>query len=170
MYSEDTPPWEMQGSFLTDISLIKGLTIQQGMWHCCALRLALLFDSPIEVKHRIIADGQPFLDSNTSLAFGTEWRFLLALHFIRTDRMDARIQEVRDHLLTMPLSTLTTRIHWDICSCSDSDYAKCVEIIDCLLALEDDLFRSIATLDRLSADLEPTFGNLHGESTISCRL
>jgi hypothetical protein len=116
MYSEETPPWEMQGSFLTNISLLKGLSLQQGMWYCCALRLAILFDSPIEVKQRIIADGQPFADSSAMLAFGTEWRFLLALHLIRTDRMDARIQEVRDHLVTMPLSTLIDKSDaWDTC-------------------------------------------------------
>jgi hypothetical protein len=104
-YSEDHPPWDLQGSFLTDITLIKGLMVQQALWYCCSLRLAVLFDAPVEVRERILTEGQPLANGATSISTGTEWQFFKALHLIRTNSKDPRIQEVRDHLCTMPLST-----------------------------------------------------------------
>ena len=94
----------MQGSSLTEPSLHEGLPVQRALWYCCSLRLAFLFDAPLEVKERILADGQPFADEIAALVFSNEWRFLLALHLIRTNRKDPRIQEIREHLCTMPLS------------------------------------------------------------------
>jgi hypothetical protein len=94
----------MKGSFLTDISLLKGLSVQQALWYTCSLRLALLYDAPFETRQRIIEDGQPFVAGVAMLTFGTEWRFLKALHWMRVDHKDPRIQEVRSHLRTMPLS------------------------------------------------------------------
>lgn len=103
-YSQEHPPWDLQGSFLTDISLIKGLSLQQALWYCCSLRLAVLFDAPVEVRERIIRDGQPLADSAQSITTGTEWQFFKALHLLRTNPKDPRISEVREHLCTMPLS------------------------------------------------------------------
>lgn len=78
--------------------------LQQGLWYCCSLRLAILHDAPHETIHRIIADGQPFADGTAMLAFGTEWRFLVALHLLRSDPTGPALQEARNHLSTMPLS------------------------------------------------------------------
>jgi hypothetical protein len=74
------------------------------MWYCCSLRLAVLFDSPVEVRERILTDGQPFADGVESISPGTEWQFLKALHLVRSNSKDPRIQEVREHLCSMPLS------------------------------------------------------------------
>jgi hypothetical protein len=78
--------------------------LQQALWYCCSLRLAVLFDAPLEVKERIVAEGQAFADNAMSISYGTEWQFFKALHLMRVDSRDPRIQEVRDHLFTMPLS------------------------------------------------------------------
>lgn len=103
-YSEQAAPWDLQGSFLSDISLIKGLVLQQSLWYCCSLRLAVLFDAPAEVRERIIADGQPCSENAAMLTYGAEWRFYTALHLLRTNHKDSRIREVREYLGTMPLS------------------------------------------------------------------
>ena len=103
-YSKSHPPWDLQGTFLSDISLIKGLVVQQSMWYCCSLRLAVLFDAPVEVRNQIVTDGQLCLEGAAMITFGTEWQFCLALHLLRTNAQDPKIQEVREHLLTMPLS------------------------------------------------------------------
>lgn len=94
----------MQGSFLTDISLLGGLPVQQALWYCCSLRLAFLFDAPLEVKERILADGDSFADGAAMRVFGIEWRFLLALHLIQTNRKDPRLLEIREHLCMTPPS------------------------------------------------------------------
>jgi len=52
---------------------------------------------------------------------------------------------------------------------TDTDYAKCVEIVDCLAILRDDLFKGIPVVDKLSADLESDFGNLHGGCRSGCQ-
>jgi hypothetical protein len=58
----------------------------------------------MEVRERILAEGQPLADGAKSITTGTEWQFFKALHLIRKNSKDPRIQEVRDHLCTMPLS------------------------------------------------------------------
>jgi len=103
-FSERNPPWDLHGTYLTDMSLIKGLVLQQAMWYCFSLRLAVLFDAPLKVRERIIADGQTVANSASMITTGTEWQFFKALHLIRINSKDPRIQEVRDHLCTMPLS------------------------------------------------------------------
>jgi hypothetical protein len=85
--------------------MIKGLVLQQALWYCCSLRLAVLYDAPIEIKERILAEGQPFAAGAASLDMGTEWRFYMALHLLRTNPGNPRIKDARDHLCTMPLST-----------------------------------------------------------------
>lgn len=92
----------MQGSFLADTSLIEGLTIQQALRYTCSLRLAIMYDAPRDVQEGIISAGQPFANLAAMLTYGTEWRFLLALHCLRFMPEDPRIQEARDHLCTMP--------------------------------------------------------------------
>ena len=94
----------MQDSSPSDISLLGGLPVQQTLWYCCSLRLAFLFDAPLEVKERILADGDAFADGAAMVIFGNEWRFLLAVHLIQTNRKDARILEIREHLCMTPLS------------------------------------------------------------------
>ena len=37
-----------------------------------------------------------------------------------------------------------------------------MEVIDCLASLHNDLFKGVAAVDKLSAELESKFANLHG--------
>jgi hypothetical protein len=103
-YSETVSPWDMQGSFLTDTSLIEGLSLQQALRYSCSLRLALMYDAPQHVQEDIITKGRQFAVSAAVVTYGTEWRFLVALHCLRFHPEDPRIQDSRDHLCTMPLS------------------------------------------------------------------
>lgn len=94
----------MQGAFQTDMSLIEGLSLQQALRYTCSLRLAIMYDAPREVQEKIMSDGQSYANGAAMLTFGTEWRFLIALHLLRYSPPDVRIQAARDHLSTMPHS------------------------------------------------------------------
>lgn len=154
----------MQGAFLPDASLIQGLSIQESLRYCCSLRLAIMYDAPRDVQEKIIARGQPYGTGAAMITFGTEWQFLLALHLLRYSPEDARIQKARDHLCTMPLSKYTVAMIGVLADVADDDYVKSVEIIDCLRLLSSDVFKGIAAIDKLTPQLEPRFGNLHGKS------
>jgi hypothetical protein len=162
-FSEDVSPWDMQGTFLPDTSLIQGLSIQEALRYCCSLRLAIMYDAPRGVQETIIAHGQPYATGAAMLTFGTEWQFLLALHLLRYSPEDPRIQAARDHLRTMPLSKSPVFLQWALAHNADDDYVKSAAIIDCLRLLSEDVFKGIAAIDKLVPQLEPRFGNLHGE-------
>lgn len=96
--SPNRRPWLMEGSFLNDRAVFRGLSIQEAMWHCCSLRLAIMYDAPIETQLDIIAKGTPHTAAAASLIYGPEWDFHSALTLIRSNPDDARIEQACETL------------------------------------------------------------------------
>lgn len=88
----------MEGSFVHDTAVFRNLSIQESMWHCCALRLAILYDAPLDVQLSIIAKGTPHTAGAASLIYGPEWEFHSALTLIRSDPHDKRIRAACESL------------------------------------------------------------------------
>lgn len=88
----------MVGSFLRDNSAFRDLSLQEAAWHCCALRLAILYDAPLEVQLDIISKATKHIAGAAPLVYGTEWQFLSALALLRSDPKDPRIEQARSSL------------------------------------------------------------------------
>lgn len=97
-WSPSKQPWLMEGSFLSDTAVFRNLSIQESMWHCCSLRLAILYDAPLDTQLDIIAKGTPHVEAAASLVYGPEWEFHSALTLMRTDPADKRIDQACETL------------------------------------------------------------------------
>lgn len=103
-FSKSSPykhPWLMEGSFLRDKSVFRNLSIQESMWHCCSLRLAILYDAPLDIQLDIIAKGTRHTAGAASLIYGPEWEFHSALTLLRRDPHDERIEKACETLRTV---------------------------------------------------------------------
>lgn len=98
----------MEGSFLNDTAVFRNLSIQESMWHCCSLRLAILYDAPLDVQLGIIEKGTPHTEAATSLIYGPEWEFHSALTLIRSNPQDKRIEQACETLRLMSGSKLSS--------------------------------------------------------------
>lgn len=88
----------MEGTFLSDSSAFRNLSLQEAMWHCCSLRLAILYDAPLDVQMDIIGKGHIHTAAAAPLVYGPQWKFLCALTLMRTDPKDKRIAQARTTL------------------------------------------------------------------------
>jgi hypothetical protein len=96
-------PWVLQGRLLSeaDTEAVKALDMHVALSNTYALRLAVLFDAPLEEQQRVVDKTWSIWRGVQNLVFGGEWCFLAALVFARTG--DERLQECIvyvDHVAT----------------------------------------------------------------------
>lgn len=94
----------MQGTFLSDSSAFRNLSLQEAMWHCCALRLAIMYDAPLSIQTDIMASGSAHTAAAAPLVYGPQWEFLCALTLLRSAPGDKRIDQARDTLRILSTS------------------------------------------------------------------
>lgn len=88
----------MKGRYLSDTSAFRNLSLQEAMWNCCALRLAILYDAPLDAQLAFTESGSAHTAAAAPLVYGTEWEFLCALTLLRSDPQDQRIDQARKSL------------------------------------------------------------------------
>lgn len=157
----------MQGSFVSDTADFRNLSIQESMWHCCSLRLAILYDAPLEVQLEIIEKGTPHTQAAASLIYGPEWEFHSALTLIRSDPLDKRIERACETLRKVSGSQLrsSTRLT-SLADIPDIDFANSLKVLNCLRYLYRDTFNGIKSVDTLCRELQEHSPNLHGASML----
>lgn len=101
----------MHGSFLADPSIYRNLSLTESMWHCCALRLAIVYNAPLDVQTDIISKGTPHLVAAAPLIFGTQWEFYVALTLLRASPEDSRIEQAYASLRKMSGSESRRLVH-----------------------------------------------------------
>jgi hypothetical protein len=91
-------PWLLEGDLLSqyDIDQVKALDMHVSLSNTYALRLAVLFDAPLDEQMSVIERTWSKWRSSQNLIFGAEWCFLAALVFVQTG--DSRLQECIDYV------------------------------------------------------------------------
>jgi hypothetical protein len=95
-----TDPWHLQGTFLgpEDLDAMAHLQLHQGVVACLALRLAILYEAPLDEQLSIIRDGAVSAVALEGTSYGAEWHFLTAIPLIRKGGHEAQLASAIEHL------------------------------------------------------------------------
>lgn len=97
-HQTDCKPWALEGQLLKreDIAVIKTLSMHVALCHTLSLRLAILFDAPLEEQKNLVAAGSKLAVSMAGTVYGVEWSFLAAIVAIRTGDRQTYTDAVTD--------------------------------------------------------------------------
>lgn len=84
-YDSNAKPWLMEGTFidLSDIEAVKGLALHLAAHRTFALRLAVLYNAPLDEQMVLVEAGLPLAAAMNGTVLGVEWSFLTAICAIR---------------------------------------------------------------------------------------
>ena len=76
----------MQGPFLSsaDFEKLRSIPMYTAFYHLYTLRLAVLYDAPIEEQQKVMDRGMDLVHVFDGLLVGAEWSFLSSMVRIRT--------------------------------------------------------------------------------------
>lgn len=86
-------PWILEGDLLSaqDVEAAKDIPFYNSMRYIYALRLALLYDAPLDVQTRISAEGRSDSSATSGTVLAVEWSFLTAFVDIRRGGLRAEV-------------------------------------------------------------------------------
>ena len=120
-YSIKREPWAMYG-FITrpDLEAMKESTMLKGLHLTLQLRLAVLYDAPIEVLQAMADEGESYAEALRHVVGGLEWFYLVAIVGVRQGKTEAQLaNEIR----TLAFASKCTRFALT-CSPVADDYTQ----------------------------------------------
>ena len=117
LVSPGSKPWVLVGFFQSadELQAITALP-----WHAClcytlSLRLAVLFDAPLDEQLRIVEAGATFADAGQGTVYGVEWDFFAAVIALRSGAKSgkATVDKAHDALRIFTKCEWTTSIVQD---------------------------------------------------------
>jgi hypothetical protein len=88
------PPWLLQGRILppSDLEPIHDLFWHQAICATYTLRLAILFDAPMDVQLDLLSTYWPIYHVGAGTVYGAEMAFLAGMILARSDPADPRLK------------------------------------------------------------------------------
>lgn len=79
-YTSQVKPWDLEGALLSraEVAAVSGLTWHVGLWDTFALRLAILYDAPID-DQAALGECKATGPALPGTAYGVEWSFRVQL-------------------------------------------------------------------------------------------